>query len=171
MRVHASSRTAALLLLGSIAIYLLLSGTILAQQQQTLGSVMGHVRVARGEAPAERVMVTLEIRGAAMDSVYTDSQGTFGFHNLAPNSYYVTVNDEHYQSVRTSAVISPTSLNPVIFVDVTLVPKSHTKEDSAYSQRPQGGNPNLMDGREFTAKFPKPERKEFEKGVEADRAG
>jgi tetratricopeptide (TPR) repeat protein len=171
MLVPARSRTVALSLLGCFAACLAVSGTILAQQQQTLGSVMGHVRVVRGDSPPEPVMVTLEIRGAAMDSVYTDSQGTFGFHNLAPNSYYVSVNDEHYQSVRTSAVISPTSLNPVIFVDITLVPKSSAKADSVSLAKPQGGNPDLTDVREFTAKFPKPARKEFEKGVEADRAG
>src|SRR3982074_198303 len=155
MLVPAKLRTVALWMLGGFATCVAISGRILAQQQQTLGSVMGHIRVARGDTPPERVMVTLEIRGAAMDSVYTDSQGTFGFHNLAPNSYYVTVNDEHFQSVRMSAVVSPTSLNPVIFVDITLVPKSPAKGDSESLATPQGANPALMDVREYTAKFPK----------------
>jgi len=115
-------------------------------------------------------MVTLEVRGAAMDSVYTDSQGTFGFHSLGPNPYYVSVNDEHYEPVRIATVIMPTSLNPTTFLDITLIPKSPEKADSA-SAKPQGGNPALLDVRELTAKFPKPARKEFEKGLGADRAG
>ena len=67
-------------------------------QQQTLGSIVGHMRVARGDAPPERILVTLEVRGAPMDSVYTDSSGTFGFHNLGPNPYYVVVNDDSYEA-------------------------------------------------------------------------
>jgi tetratricopeptide (TPR) repeat protein len=107
-----------------------------------------------------------------MESVYTDSQGTFGFHSLAPNPYYVTVNDEHYQPVRISAVILPTSLNPTSFLDVTLVPKQAPREaEGGLSPKPSGANPDLMDVREYTAKFSKPARKEFEKGLGADRAG
>jgi Flp pilus assembly protein TadD len=143
--------------------------TTLAQQTQTLGSIIGRVHVERGEAPPQRVLVNLEVRGAAMDGVYTDSQGTFGFHSLPPNPYNVTVNDEHYQPVRVPTVILPTSLNPVSFLDITLVPKP-SKEAGGPSPKSSGSNPDLMDVREYTAKFPKAARKEFEKGLEADRA-
>jgi tetratricopeptide (TPR) repeat protein len=131
---------------------------------------MGHIHVARGEAPPQRVLVTLEVRGGPMDSVYTDSQGTFGFHSLSPNPYYVTVNDEHYQPVRMAAVIMPTSLNPVTFLDITLVPQEPQKETGGLPPKSAGANPDLMDVREYTAKFPKAARKEFEKGLEADSA-
>jgi tetratricopeptide (TPR) repeat protein len=105
-----------------------------------------------------------------MDSVYTDSQGTFGFHSLGPNPYYVTVDDEHYQPVRVSAVIMPTSLNPTTFIDIALVPKP-PQESGGLSPKPAGANPDLMDVREYTAQVPKAARKEFEKGLEADHAG
>ena len=143
--------------------------TTLAQQTQALGSIIGHVHVVRGDAPPQRILVTLEVRGAPMDGVYTDSQGTFGFHNLSPNPYYVTVNDEHYQPVRMSAVIMPTSLNPVTFLDITLVPQP-SKEAVGLPSKSAGANPDLMDVREYTAKFPKAARKEFEKGLGADGA-
>jgi lipopolysaccharide biosynthesis regulator YciM len=145
--------------------------TTLAQQTQTLGSIIGHVHVVRGEVPPERVLVTLEVRGGAMDSVYTDSQGTFGFHSLGPNPYYVTVNDEHYEPVRMPAVIMPTSLNPTTFLDIALVPKQPPKEDRGSSPNPAGANPNMIDARDYSARFAKRAVKEFEKGMSADRTG
>ncbi len=148
-----------------------LCSTTLAQQSQTLGSIIGHVHVVRGEVPPERVLVTLEVRGGAMDSVYTDSQGTFGFHSLGPNPYYVTVNDEHYQPVRIPAVIMPTSLNPTTFLDIALVPKQPPKEDRGLSPNPAGANPNMIDARDYSARFAKRAVKEFEKGMSADSTG
>jgi Flp pilus assembly protein TadD len=148
-----------------------LCGTTLAQQTQTLGSIIGHVHVSRGEAPPERILVTLEVRGGAMDSVYTDSQGTFGFHRLGPNPYNVTVNDEHYQPVRIPAVVMPTSLNPTIFLDIALIPKQPPKEDGGLSPKPAGANPNMIDAREYSARFAKRAVKEFEKGMTADSTG
>lgn len=168
MPVLAKCRTDAWLL---ILVFLpcALFSTVLGQQSQTLGSIIGRVHVARGEAPTQRVLVTIEVRGAAMDSVYTDSQGTFGFHNLQPNPYYIVVNDEQYQSVRIAAVVMPTSLSPTTFVDVTLVPKPGRDEARGSPAKPAGGSPDLMDVREYNAKFSKAARKEFEKGLEADR--
>src|SRR5258708_20160240 len=81
-------------------------------QQQTLGSVVGHMRVLRGDSPPQRVLISLELRGAPMDSVYSDSSGTFGFHNLYPNSYYVVVDDEHYEPVRRVLVIHSLTPSP-----------------------------------------------------------
>src|ERR1700693_4268733 len=69
-------------------------------QQTTLGSVVGHIRVVRGDTPQQPVLVSLELHGAPMDSVYSDSSGTFGFHSLHPDPYYVVVNDENYEPVR-----------------------------------------------------------------------
>jgi Flp pilus assembly protein TadD len=151
-------------------VFFAISSTAQAQQSQTLGSIIGHIHVARGEAPPQRILVTIEVREAAMESVYTDSQGTFGFHSLGPNPYYVTVNDEHYQPVRISTVILPTSLNPTTFLDITLVPKT-AKEAGGLLPKTTGANPDLMDVREYSAKFPKAARKEFEKGLSADRTG
>lgn len=161
-------RNSASLIFGCV-FWLALPGTMPAQQ--TLGSIVGHVRVARGDVPPERVLVTLEVRGAAMDSVYTDSQGTFGFHNLGPNPYYVLVDDDHYQPTRAKAVVDPDFMAPTVFLNITLTPKVSAKETAAALSAPSGTNPNLADVREYSVHFPKHAVKEFDKGVEADRRG
>jgi len=56
-------------------------------QQQVLGNIIGHMHVQRADTPPDLVMVSLEVRGAPMDSVYCDSSGTFGFHGLGPTGW------------------------------------------------------------------------------------
>ena len=109
-------------------------------QQQTLGSIVGHVSVARGDAPPERIMVTLEVRGAPMDSVYADSSGTFGFHNLGPNPYYVVVNDEDYEPVRRETVIDPNFQAPTVYLELTLVPRKKLHLTSRLPRAAQSGH-------------------------------
>lgn len=140
-------------------------------QQTTLGSVVGHLRVVRGETPSHPVLVSLELRGAPMDSAYSDSSGTFGFHGLHPDPYYVIVNDENYQPVRRLAVIDPVMLAPVVYLDISLVPKKTEKGTSEVPSQPSGSNPNMIDIHEYAERFPKPAVKEFEKGLNADHAG
>ncbi|HEY6304511.1 MAG TPA: tetratricopeptide repeat protein [Terriglobales bacterium] len=103
-----------------------------------------------------------------MDSVYTDSQGTFGFHSLQPEGYEVTVDDNQYQPVRVEAVIHPSSLSPTVFLDIRLIPKSKADSGSSAPQQ-QGSNPYMMDAKEYAKIFPKKAVKEFEKGVVSDR--
>jgi Flp pilus assembly protein TadD len=140
-------------------------------QQQTLGSIVGHMRVQRGDTPPQRVLVSLEMRGAPMDSVYTDSSGTFGFHSLYPNSYDVVVNDDNYEVVRRSVVIDASMMGPTLFVDIILVPKKKAQPDIAASPTPGGANPDMIDVREYADRFPKRAVKEFDKGLSADAEG
>ena len=142
-----------------------------AAQQQTFGSIIGHLRVTRSGAPPERILVLLQFRGATIDSVYTDSQGIYGFHGLLPNPYYVVINDDHYQPDQREALIPPSSLSPVVFVDFTLVPKAPPKNAQEVPAKASGANQNMTDVREYEAKFPKPAVKEFKKGIKADQAG
>jgi type IV pilus assembly protein PilF len=137
--------------------------------QQTLGSIVGHISVSRADTPPQRVLVTIEMRGAPMDSVYTDSSGTFGFHNLYPNPYYVVVNDDNYEAVRRQVVIDATSMAPVVYLDIVLIPKK--KENSSASPNAKGSNPDMIDVREYADRFPKPAVREFEKGLSADAEG
>jgi tetratricopeptide (TPR) repeat protein len=135
---------------------------------QTIGSVVGHIRIARGDTPPQRILVSLELRGVAIDSVYADSSGTFGFHNLSANAYYVVVNDEQYESVRRSVVVESVMQTPNIFVDITLVPK---KTQKGPDDSPKGSNPNMMDIHEYSEHFPKAAVKEYKKGINADHSG
>jgi len=138
--------------------------------QQIEGNIIGHMRVLRGDTPPERVMVTLEVRGAPMDSTYCDSSGTFGFHNLGPNPYYVLVNDDKYEPIRQLAVIDATSMSPTVFVDLVLIPKKKTEPDSPDTSDAKGSNPDMIDVREYASRFPKKAVKEFEKGLSSDAA-
>ena len=103
-----------------------------------------------------------------MDSVYADSSGTFGFHNLGSNPYYVVVNDDHYEPVRRQAVIDPSQQAPTVYLEITLVPKPKAKPDLPASAGPKGANPDMIDVREYADKFPKKAVKEFERGLNAD---
>jgi cytochrome c-type biogenesis protein CcmH/NrfG len=137
-----------------------------AASQQTLGSIVGKVRVVRGDTPPERILVSLDLHGSPLDSVYTDSQGTFGFHSLQPEGYEVTINDEQYQPVRMTAEIHPNSLAPTVFLDIQLVPKSKATDAAP---RQHGSNPNIMDIREYSKDLPPKAVKEFKRGVESDQ--
>lgn len=140
-------------------------------QQVTLGSIVGRVRVERGDTPAQRILITLEYLGAPQNSIYTDGEGAFGFHNLSPGPYSLIVTDEAYEPVRKQAEIQATSLGPVTFVDITLTPKATAASGSASSVKSPGANPNMTDAREYSTHFPKAAIKEFKKGQEADSAG
>lgn len=140
-------------------------------QQQVEGNIVGHIRMQRGDSPPERVMVTLEVRGAPMDSVYCDSSGTFGFHSLQPNPYYVVVDDEKYEPIRKLVVMDATQMSPSVFVDLILVPKRSANPDADAPATSKGSNPDIIDVREYSARFPKKAVNEFEKGLIADGRG
>jgi tetratricopeptide (TPR) repeat protein len=112
--------------------------------------------------------VSLIVRGAVMQSSYTDDQGRFGFYALPLNLYYVDINDEEYQPAHERANLSPWNANAV--VQITLIPKPSVKTEKP-GTRLSGGNPNEMDVREYAKHFPKKAFQEFQKGVKADRAG
>ena len=154
-----------------IAFCLWITFPVLAQQQQILGSIIGHVRAAAGDVPLQGVLVTLELRGAPTDSVYTDSQGTFGFHNLGPNPYTVVVNDDHYQPTQMTAVIESEPATPMIFLEVRLVPKISSNGASDSGNKLPASNRNMTDVRDYSSRFPKNALKEFEKGRDADANG
>ena len=138
-----------------------------ASSQEVTGNIIGHVNVTRGGAPPERVLVSLELRGATINSVYTDGQGTFGFYGLLPNPYTIVINDEHYQPVQQQVVVDASMMTPTVVAVVVLIPNAKP----APAARPAGSNPDITDVREYTARFPKRAVSEFEKGVKADSSG
>ena len=142
-----------------------------AAQQQTLGSIEGHLRVERGGAPSQRILVDLEFRGATIATAYTDSQGMYGFHSLPPNPYRVVINDDNYQPQSRDTAVPPSTMAPTVFEDFTLVPKAPQNARETVPAKNSGANPNMTDIREYAAKFPKPAVKEFKKGVDSDQDG
>lgn len=139
-----------------------------AHSQESLGTIVGRVRLTRGDAPPQSVLVYLDLHHSPMDSTYTDSQGQFSFHSLHPNPYEVRIEDEQYQPIRVEADIQPFSLSPTVILDIQLTPKT-SPNTATSAPRQNGSNPNLMDIREYSKDFPKKAVKEFEKGTEADR--
>jgi tetratricopeptide (TPR) repeat protein len=152
-----------------IPLVLWLAATPHAWSQEVLGSIIGRALDERGQPPAQRVLVDLQVRGASMNSVYTDAQGTFGFHTLPPNSYIVSINDDNYHPVQKVAVVEATTMSPMVFVEITLIPKK-TESSPGLQAQPSGSNVNMRDVREYSTHFPKSAVKEFKKGQEADAA-
>ena len=150
----------------AIGILLLCLSPVLAQQQ--LGKIIGQIRVARGDVPSHPILISLELHGAAVASVYTDGQGRFGFYSLESNPYHLTVGDDAYNPVDELVSLN-TANSPVAIIGISLVPRDSTRPQS--SDRVTGGNANLIDPAEYTRRFPKKTQKEFQKGVEADGQG
>lgn len=152
-----------------LALYLAVPAFCTAQQE-VLGTIMGRITVDRKGPVSERILVTLLHRGAPIDSAYSDSEGTYGFHNLGPDTYEVVVDNDHYQAVREQAVLEPFTLNPTVVVNIRLMPKAAASA-SPEPSRPSGANAHITDAREYSERFPKQVRKEFDKGIEADQDG
>jgi tetratricopeptide (TPR) repeat protein len=147
-----------------------LSTSLYGQQQQApLGKIIGSVRVAKADFPPTPVLVTLELRGAAMGNVYTDGQGKFGFYALSANQYRITIDDDAYQPASQDVSVYP-DVEPMNFVQFYLVPKETKKKDPAPGQVP-GSNPYLIDPAQYLQQYPKKTIKEFQKGVEAEKHG
>ena len=152
-------------------VVLVLSTCVHGQQQQALlGKIIGSIRVVKGDFPANPVLVTLELRGAAMESVYCDGQGKFGFYALAANQYRVSIDDEAYQPVSQTVAVSP-DVEPMNFVQFYLVPRESRKRQDPLQGQVPGSNPYLIDPGQYLRQFPKKTIKEFEKGVNAEKHG
>ena len=158
------SRSSLLLLFGS----LLLSVSPLSAQQ-SLGRIIGQLRVTKGDFPPHQIMVELQLHGSALTSVYADDQGRFGFYNLEANPYHVVINDPAFRPVDELANVNPivSSFN---MVQISLDPRDDVKQAPA-SNRTGGSNPYLVDPADYSRRFPKSAVKEFDRGVQADREG
>jgi tetratricopeptide (TPR) repeat protein len=141
----------------------------LSSQQNQLARIIGNVRVSRGDFPPHPVLISLEMRGTPIGSVYCDDQGRFGFYSLVANEYRISVNDDAYEPFTETTEVNPAT-SPTNFVQITLVPRSNGKKDPLPG-RVEGSNPYLIDPAEYYRKFPKKTLKEFDKGVDADRQG
>jgi tetratricopeptide (TPR) repeat protein len=147
-----------------IILVLLSSATLYGQE---LGNISGQLRLVNGSFPTERVLVTLQGRGAIINSIYCDSEGRFGFYNLVPNPYYVIIEGEGYQPVRHPVNVVPTVAQTNL-VHIVLTPLENSR---ASPEAAPAANPNLIDVSEYTKKFAPGVVKEFEAGVKADGRG
>jgi len=163
------SRRFIVLVVSAFLTVILMSVCLHAQQQQSpLGKIIGDIRVAKGDFPSTPILVTLELHGSAIGSVYSDGQGRFGFYSLYANQYRVSISDEAYQPVSENITVYP-DVDPMNFVQFVLIPREDKKKPDPLQRRVAGSNPYLVDPAEYYRRFPKKTVKEFEKGVNAEK--
>lgn len=134
---------------------------------QAAGSIVGRVRIVPGNEIKSPVLVTLSSRGAMVNSVYTDSEGNFGFSGLPGNLYRVVINEEGYLPVQEDVSVDPVTTSMKILT-INLVPS----EANPKSAPPiKGGNTRLADSNQYAQQIPKGARKEFNRGVRSDKDG
>jgi tetratricopeptide (TPR) repeat protein len=134
-----------------------------AQAQNTVGNIVGQVRIARGNFPPERIQVTLITRGLEVNQAWTDDEGKFAFYRLPGNLYHVIISDEKYEYREVLVKVDP-HLAATNIINVQLDPKSPAKPD-APPPSVAGGNPYLVDQADYEKQFPRKVIKEFEEGV------
>ncbi|MBZ5701841.1 MAG: tetratricopeptide repeat protein [Acidobacteriia bacterium] len=146
--------------------FFLAAGVLHAQEE---GNIAGQIRLENGQWPDQRIQVTLEGRGAVVDTSYADAEGHFGFYNLLPNAYYVVIEAEGYQPVRQQVILNPI-ITPTSFVRVVLRPKPAEKARGAPAGA-AGADGDLVDVADLAKKYPAGVLKEFEAGKKAEERG
>jgi tetratricopeptide (TPR) repeat protein len=152
----------------SFVCFLLFSAPAL--RAQDTGDIAGEVRLSStGAFPPQKVMVTLQIHGAALDSMYCDNEGRFAFYDLLPNLYSVTIDSEDYQPVRVTVVLNP-KISRTSYVRISIMPK-----EKAAAEKPpdaaSGSNPFAINAADSGKSFPPEVKKEYDAGVKADGQG
>jgi thioredoxin-like negative regulator of GroEL len=116
--------------------------------------IRGQVRYARGNAPAENVLIRLEsLSGGYAGEERTDRLGKFLFARLLPIQYFVTLRHPGYQEIRLEVNLVMISSD---YIQLQLVP------DEVASNSSNIYSPKVVD-----ASVPLEARREFEKGENA----
>ena len=123
-----------------------------------MGSIVGVARVVRGSFP-EPVLVNLQVRGATIQSTYTDAEGRFGFNAIYANMYHVMINDDQYQSVDIAAELRP-DIQPVYVMQVMLMERA--------GKSPATSGAYIVSAPDLTRMYSKKAVKEFEHGVKSE---
>ena len=150
-----------------LAVLFFLSAGVLHAQEE--GNIAGQIHLENGQWPDQPIRVTLEGRGAVVDTGYSDAEGHFGFSGLLPNTYYVVIETEGYQPVRQPVDVNPLQM-PTNFVRVVLRPKPAERPRGA-PEGSGGANGDLVDVADLAKKYHPGVLKEFEAGKKADERG
>jgi len=134
---------------------------------QDMGNIVGELRLQDGGFLTERVMVTLEGRGAIINSSYCDDEGHFGFFGLLANPYYVVIQAEGFEPVRLQVVVVPT-ISQTNRVHIVLRPVANTQSRTSPGSLT---NADFVDVSELANKFPPPVLKEYDAGKNAEQSG
>ena len=119
--------------------------------------------------PPKQILISLQTHGGTINSVYSDSQGRFGFYAIPGGMYALNVQDDDYMPV-TQEVTLDLSVMTVARTSITLDPRS-TAEKKPAGKRVAGSNPNAIDIGELSRRFPPRALKEYEKGLKSNSDG
>lgn len=148
-----------------------ITSTLLAHQQpQDYANIIGQLRVARGDFPAHQIMIELLFRGSAINTIYADTEGKFGFQGLVGGEYHVIINDPGYEPVDERFLVRP-DISVNVMAYIVLTPRQVTKTNEAADSRAKGSNPNMLDLREYNKRFSKKAVKEYDQGISSEAEG
>jgi tetratricopeptide (TPR) repeat protein len=114
-------------------------------------------------------MVELRLHGGAVNAVYTDALGRFGFGGLEANTYYIVIEDSAYYPVSERVDLRPEAPNATL--QLVLRPREDTKGGNSIDSRVAGANPYLTDAAEYNKRFPKKAVNEYKRGLQAESKG
>ena len=146
----------------------LLGQTTQNSQRRTDGYIRGKVIVANNRDADQRIEVRLEKTTVQLlMTTYTDAAGNFEFRNLAPGSYFVSVELEGYEPVRQTAdVFNNLGSNSItIFL---------SKPAVVVKERPTGldaDDPDIVDVSQMKGNLPKKAVQDYEKAIDEKRKG
>ena len=138
-------------------LFLFLASGTMAQLRSSLEPVeiRGQVRYARGNAPAENVLVRLEsLNGGYVGEDRTDRLGKFVFSRLNPIQYFVSLRYPGFQEIRREVNLVMVASE---YLQLQLVP-----DEAAPAPAPSGFFTKVID-----ANVPAEARHEYEKGETA----
>jgi tetratricopeptide (TPR) repeat protein len=142
----------------------------LVSQQQELGTIVGQLRIARGDFPSHQILIELRFRGSPITSMYADSEGKFSFTSLVGGEYHIIINDEGYYPVDQRVILMP-DISAIAMERLILQPRETARSADPAASRTAGSNPNLIALGDYNKRFPKKAVKEYEKGLDEERQG
>ena len=110
-------------------------------------------------------MVTLQLRGAAIATTYTDGEGRFSFNSVAGSLYHVVINDERYMPVDVEVFVRPDVLS-MNMLQLTLVVRG-----SKPTQGTTGSDGYVVSAADLAKTYPKKAVKEFRHGLKLESEG
>lgn len=142
----------------TLALFFILAPLACCQQ---MGSIVGVVRVVRGDFP-ESLLVSLQTRSATIETTYTDGEGRFAFNAVYANVYHVVINDDRYQAVDQRVELRP-DIQPLYILQITLSPRRVASD--------RNSGPYVVSAQDLSKAYPKGALKEFERGVQKTAEG
>jgi tetratricopeptide (TPR) repeat protein len=142
----------------------------LAQQPSNLATIVGRIRVTRGNFPPVRVLVDLETRGARVSSIYADGEGQFAFEDLPGNSYRVIIREQGFVPVDVGVSVNP-AIQHVVFVRIELTPLETDSNSRRDGESVAGSNPAMVDEAVLLKTFSKEAKEAYEKATRLQAKG